>query len=107
MKYLVIGNEGPGFFSADEAIEMLENIILPAFEELDDLETEGVLVGGVPVGERAFAFIMEADSHDDVDRTLRSLPIWSALEWEVTPLQDFEARAHLEREILKDLKKNS
>ena len=50
---------------------------------------------------------MEADSHDDVDRTLRSLPIWSALEWEVTPLQDFEARAHLEREILKDLKKNS
>ena len=38
MKYLVIGNEGPGFFSADEAIEMLENIILPAFEELDDLD---------------------------------------------------------------------
>jgi hypothetical protein len=33
--------------------------------------------------------------------------MWSALEWEVTPLQDFGARAQQEREILKDLKKNS
>jgi len=107
MKYLVIGNEGPGFFSSEEAIEMLENIVLPAFDELEELEGEGSIVGGVPVGERAFAFIVEADSHDDVDRTLRSLPIWSALEWEVTPLQDFESRAQQEREILKDLKKKS
>jgi len=107
MKYLVIGNEGPGFFSAEEAIEMLENIILPTFEELEELENEGALVGGIPVGERAFAFILEADSHDDVDRILRSLPIWSALEWEVTPLQDFQLRAQQEREILKELKKNN
>lgn len=107
MKYLVIGNEGPGFYSADEAIDMLENIILPAFEELEELETEGALVGGVPVGERALAFIVEAESHDDVDRTLRSLPLWNALEWEVTPLQDFESRSKQEREILKELKKKS
>lgn len=107
MKYLVIGNEGPGVFSSEEAIEMLENIVLPAFEELEELESEGALVGGVPVGERAFVFIVEADSHDDVDRTLRSLPIWNALEWEVTPLQDFESRAQQEREILKELKKTN
>ncbi len=107
MKYLVIGNEGPGFFSSEEAIEMLENIVIPAFEELEELETEGALVGGVPVGERAFAFIIEAESHDDVDRTLRSMPIWNMLEWEVTPLLDFESRAQQEREILKDLKKKS
>jgi len=107
MKYMVIGNEGPGFFTSEEAIEMLENIVIPAFEEFEDLESEGALVGGVPIGERAFAFIIEAESHEDVDRTLRSMPIWNMLEWEVTPLVDFESRAKQEREILKDLKKRS
>lgn len=107
MKYLVIGNEGQGFFSSEEAIEMLENIVIPAFEELEDLESEGALVGGVPIGERALAFIVEAESHEDVDRTLRSMPIWNVLEWEVTPLVDFESRAKQERDVLKDLKKRS
>ena len=107
MKYLVTGSEGPGFFSSDEVVDMLQNIVLPTFDEIEELESEGALVGGVPVGERAFVFIVEADSHDDVDRTLRSLPIWGVLEWEVTPLQDFESRAAQEREILKDLKKKS
>jgi muconolactone delta-isomerase len=65
------------------------------------------LIGGIPVGERAMAFIIEAESHDDLDRTLRSLPIWGALEWEVTPLQDFQSRFEQEREILKEMKKNN
>jgi hypothetical protein len=30
--------------------------------------------------------------------------MWGAMEWEVVPLQDFESRSALEREILKDLK---
>ena len=107
MKYLVTGTEGPGFFSSDEASEMLQNIVLPTFDEIEELESEGALVGGVPVGERAFVFIVEAESRDDVDRTLRSLPSWGILEWEVTPLQDFESRASQEREILKELKKKS
>ena len=107
MKYLVMGTEGPGFFSADEAIEILENVVLPAFSELEELESDGAIVGGVPIGERSLVFIIEADSHDDVDRTLRSFPMWGAMEWEVTPLQDFESRSAQEREILKDLKKKS
>ena len=107
MKYLVIGNEGPSFYSAEEAIDILENLVMPTFAELEELENEGAIVGGVPVGERALAFIMEAESHDDIDRTLRSLPLWAALEWEVTPLQDFDSRAQQEREVLKQLKKKS
>jgi len=107
MKYLVTGNEGPGFFSSDEAAEMLENVVLPAFSDLEELESDGAIVGGVPIGERAFVFIIEAESHDDVDRTLRTLPVWGAMEWEVTPLQDFESRSAQEREILQDLKKSN
>ena len=107
MKYLVIGNEGPAFLSSEDAVEILENLVLPTFEEIEELESEGALVGGIPVGERALAFIIEADSHDDVDRILRSLPLWGAMEWEVTPLQDFQSRSQQEAEILKDLKKNN
>jgi len=105
MKYLVTGTEGPGFFSTDEAIEILENVVLPTFDELEELEGKGTIVGGVPIGERSFVFIVEAESHDDVDRTLRSLSMWGVMEWEVIPLLDFESRSALEREILKDFKK--
>ncbi len=104
MKYLVIGSEGPGFCSDEEAVDVLESVIIPAFDELLDLEHEGVIVGGLPVGDRGFIFIADAESHDDLDRMLRSLPIWGVLEWEITPLQDFDARARQERAILKSLK---
>jgi muconolactone delta-isomerase len=104
MKYLVIGSEGPGFCSDEEAVDVLESVVIPAFEELKELEDEGTIVGGLPVGDRGFVFVADAESHDDLDRMLRSLPIWGVLEWEVTPLQDFGARADQERTILKNLK---
>lgn len=104
MKYLVMGTEGPGYFSPDEEVDVLESVVIPAFDELKELEDEGTIVGGIPVGDRAFVFVAEAESHDDLDRMLRSLPMWGVLEWEVTPLQDFEARARQERGILKSLK---
>ena len=107
MKYLVMGTEGPGYFSPEEEVEVLESVVIPAFDELKDLEDEGTIVGGLPVGDRALVFVAEADSHDDLDRMLRSLPIWGVLEWEVIPLQDFEARARQERGILKNLKAES
>ncbi|MEM7008976.1 MAG: muconolactone Delta-isomerase family protein [Thermodesulfobacteriota bacterium] len=107
MKYLVTANESGGFYSSDEVAQILEQMVIPAFDELEELESDGALVGGVPVGERAFVFIVEAESHDDVDRTLRSLPLWGVMDWEVTPLQDFESRASHEREILKELNKRS
>ncbi|MEQ9619011.1 MAG: muconolactone Delta-isomerase family protein [Deltaproteobacteria bacterium] len=107
MKYLVMGTEGPGFYSPEEAMDVLENVVIPTFDELKELEDEGTIVGGVPVGERSFVFIAEAESNDDLDRILRALPAWGVLEWEVTPVQDLEARASIERQILKDLKTGS
>jgi hypothetical protein len=32
MKYLVIGSEGPGFASPEQAVEILEKVILPTFD---------------------------------------------------------------------------
>ena len=107
MKYLVQGSEGPGFYSPDDTMELLEKMVIPSLEELMDHEEEGAIVGGLPVGDRAFLFVVEAESNDDLDRMLRSLPIWGLLEWEVTPLQDFEARLEQEKTILGELKKGN
>ena len=108
MKYLVTASGGPGFSSPEEAVQVLEKIILPSFERLMKFEREKKIVaGGLPVGDRAFVFIVEVSSNDELDRLLRSIPMWGALKWEVTALQSFEGRADQERENVGQLKKSS
>jgi len=106
MKYLVIGSGGPGFANPEEAVSVLQEIILPSFDKLIGLEKKKkILAGGLPVGDRAFVFIAEASSNEELDQLLRELPMWGALDWEVTPLQTFAGRAAQERNIVRELKK--
>lgn len=106
MKYLVIGSGGPGFASPEEAVKILQEIVLPSFDQLIRLEKEKkILAGGLPVGDRAFVFIVEASSNEKLDQMLRMLPMWGSLDWEVTALQTFAGRATQERSIVKELKK--
>jgi len=50
MKYLVVGSGGPGFTSPKEAVKVLEEVILPSFDQLIELEKQKKLVaGGLPV----------------------------------------------------------
>jgi hypothetical protein len=105
MKYLVVGAEGPGFASPEEAVEVLEGGILPTFDALMQLEEdEKILAGGLPIGDRALVFIVEAASNEELDRMLRSIPAWGVLKWEVSALQTFAGRAEQEREIVEELK---
>jgi len=106
MRYLVSGSEGPGFASPEEAVEILEEVVLPTFDVLMKLEAQKkIAAGGLPVGDRAFVFIAEAASNEELDRLLRSLPAWGVLEWHVTPLQSFAGRAAQERDVVKQFKK--
>lgn len=106
MRYLVHAAEGPGFASPRETVDVLEKGILPMFDALEKLENEKKIVaGGLPVGDRAFVFIAEASSNDELDKLLRTLPAWGMLKWHVTPLQSFAGRATQEREIVTKLKK--
>jgi muconolactone delta-isomerase len=106
MKYLVTGSEGPGFTSPEQAVEVLERGILPTFDALMKLEADKkILAGGLPVGDRALVFILEAASHEEVDQLLRDLPAWGVLKWTVTPLQSFEGRAKKERSVVEEIKK--
>lgn len=106
MKYLVKGSKGPGFASPEEAMAVLEGPVLPSFEILIKLEqSRKILAGGLPVGDRAFVFIVDAASNEELDQLLQGIPLWGMLNWEVTPLQTFEARAAHERDLIKKLKK--
>jgi len=106
MRYLVSGSEGPGFASPEEAVEILEEVVIPTFDALMKLEAQKkIAAGGLPVGDRAFIFIVEAASNEELDRLLRSLPAWGVLEWHVTPLQSFAGRAAQERDVVKQFKK--
>ena len=106
MRYLVTGSEGPGFASPEEAVEILEEVVLPTFDVLLKLEAQKKIVaGGLPVGDRAFVFIAEAASNEELDRLLRGLPAWGVLEWHVTPLQSFAGRAAQDRDVVKRFKK--
>ena len=106
MRYLVSGSEGPGFASPEEAVEILEEVVLPTFDALMKLEAQKkIAAGGLPVGDRAFVFIAEAASNEELDRLLRSLPAWGVLEWHVTPLQSFAGRAAQERDLVRQFKK--
>jgi hypothetical protein len=108
MKYLVHAAEGPGFATPEETVRVLERIIIPGFDALIRLEAEKkILAGGLPVGDRAFVFIVDASSNEEVDGLLRNLPFWGVLKWNVTPLQSFEGRAAMEREVVKQLTKGA
>lgn len=106
MKYLVHACDGPSFRSAEEMIPVLEKIVLPGLEAMADLEAnKTILAGGLPVGERALVFIVEATSNEELDAMLRKIPLWGMLTWEVTPLQGFKTRADQERATLMRMKK--
>ena len=106
MKYMVVGTGGPGFDFPEEAVEVLQEIILPTFKELQILEKKKkIKAGGLPVGERSLVFFLEAKSNEEVDEILRSLPVWGSLDWEVTPIQSFAGRAKQERQAVRELKR--
>ncbi|MBI5163563.1 MAG: hypothetical protein HY985_06645 [Magnetospirillum sp.] len=104
MQYLVMASGGPASGSPDVMVALLETAILPCFDALLDLEKSGAIHGGgLPVGERAFVFVIEAASNADLDDMLRGLPAWGLLEWEVKPLQSFAARSERERQNVAQL----
>lgn len=105
MQYLVHGTGGPGFATPAETLAVLENGIIPTFEHIMKLEANGrIVAGGLPVGDRSFAFVVEAASNEDVDEVLRDIPAWGVLDWTVTPLQSVRARADKERGVAEALR---
>jgi hypothetical protein len=105
-QYLVVGSGGPGFSSPQEALRLLEGRVLPTFKALEKLKADKkILAGGMPVGDRAFVFILDAASNEEAGRIVRDIPLWPSLTWKVTPLQSIAGRAKKERRTVRELKK--
>ena len=75
----------------DELAAVIRDAILPSVESLIDLQSKGKIVtGGYPVGQRTLVFIMEAESEEELYKTLKGLPLWDLVNTKATRLQGFE-----------------
>ena len=106
MQYLVTAefvDPGP-LLPPDQLVELIRQMLLPTHDALTNLKSEGkVIAGGYPVGERAAAFIFDADSNAELDSLLQSLPIWGFLKIKATPLEDIENRRERDRQQAEQL----
>jgi len=106
MRYLVTMDfvePGP-LLPPEGVVGMMRSAILPTLETLERLDSEGtILGGGHPVGERAVAFLVEAESNDELDVLLHELPAWGVLKTEVTPLRRFGERLETERQFTEQI----
>lgn len=108
MKYLVqmklASSSRPA--TPQEGIAFIEQIILPTLELCKKLEAEKRIIAGGPVsGSVALSLVVNADSAQEVDDIVTSLPVWPRMETTVTPLNSFEGRMQAVRVRLDELKR--
>jgi muconolactone delta-isomerase len=88
-----------------EGIAFIEQYILPTLELYTKLQDEKKLLAGGPMsGAIALALVVNADSAQELDDLITSLPVWPQMETAVTPLTTFEGRAQSLRPRLEQLK---
>ena len=77
----------------NEGVAFIEDLIFPTLEQCEKLQKENkILAGGPMSGSVALAFIVAADSAQELDDLITSLPVWPRMETEVIPLTTFDGR---------------
>ncbi|HEU4824013.1 MAG TPA: muconolactone Delta-isomerase family protein [Nitrososphaeraceae archaeon] len=96
MLYLITGEwiEDPTV-SLQEYATLWDQMVRPSLEALSNMVDEKK-TGGVFAGQRAGVLILDVSSHEEVGRFLASLPFFSRIKWNVTPLQSY--RSTIERD---------
>ena len=109
MQYLVTGefvDPGP-LLPPDQIVGMMRQAILPSHDVVRNLMSEGkIIAGGYAVGERAAAFIFEAESNAELDALLQSLPNWGLVKIKVTPLEDVGSRSERDRQFTEQMEQS-
>jgi len=91
--------------SPEDGIAFLEGYIFPSLEMLNKLEEEKkVIAGGPMTGTIGIALMVKAESAQELDELLASLPVWPLMETAVTPLTTFQGRSAAVRPRLERLK---
>ena len=66
--------------------QVIDRMVIPGIAKLDQWEPEGRAHGGGYTAARGGAFIVEADSSEEVDQLVTSLPHWGLVKVEAKPL---------------------
>jgi len=91
-----------------DGISFIEQYILPSLEMCKKLEDEKkILAGGPANGAIRLVMIVSAESAQELDELIESLPIWPRMETTVTPLTSFSGRMAALRPRLEGLKAKS
>jgi hypothetical protein len=91
----------------DQLVQILEQALVPSFQMLAEWERQGRLKGGVHLGERDGAFVIEAESFEELDRMMNSLPFFGSVKWSTQPLIPFSSFALQFPENVANLKQMS
>jgi muconolactone delta-isomerase len=96
MQYLVqmkIVPEGRPM-SVEEGEAFFKEFIRPTLELCKKLQEEQKILAGGPIsGTIGLAIVVKADSAQELDNLVTSLPVWPRMETDITPLTTFEDRA--------------
>ena len=108
MQYLVdmkIADYGRPTGGPQDGISFIEQYILPSLELCKKLEDEKkILAGGPASGAIRLVMILSAESAQELDELIESLPVWPQMETTVTPLTSFNGRMVALRPRLERLK---
>jgi muconolactone delta-isomerase len=66
--------------------QVLDQMVVPGIEKLAQWEQEGRIHGGGYTAARGGVFMIDADSSDEVDQLVTSLPHWGLVKVDVKPL---------------------
>ena len=79
--------------SPSEGVAFIEELIFPTLERCRKLQEEKKILAGGPIsGAVSLALIVSAESAQELDDLITSLPVWPRMETEVIPLTTFERR---------------
>ena len=66
--------------------QVIDQMVIPSLEKLAQWEEEGRIHGGGYTAARGGVFMIDADSSEEVDQLVASLPYWGLVRVEVKPL---------------------
>ena len=72
--------------SPEQLAKVVEQMVVLGIEQLDQWEQEGRIHGGGYTAARGSVYIMDADSSEEVEQLLTSLPHWGLVKVDVKTL---------------------
>ena len=88
MRFLVTidASDGGAGMPPERLAQQVNQMIIPSLEKLAQWEDEGRIHGGGYAAARGGVFVIDADSPEEVDQLVTSLPYWGIVKVEVKPL---------------------